>query len=362
MSLGADIGSLSRAAIRFSDGSGRVYGTASPLHQCAGGLSSRFAGQRNQIDHSVQQLQKHGASLQTLAITLRREASDQQRISGDRSNLGEVGSFGRGGAAILGGAGSLPLLRGIPRVAKPRAGLGPLLRGIPRMDRIKPYNVAMANWAERSRRYAEAGRSTIESSQSLVRSFRKAPHGPRTFSGLLKIKLNQYPQRFATKAVSAATKAKYLKSSKGAGKSLLGTAAVLLLTRGDKEGLAKLTGNGLDQVLSVSGALSQANKLRGLTKLTRPVSTFAKVGGAFAIAGGVIGAVDTFNRYKAGQISGKRAVGEGLVNGASIIGGALIFTVCWGRGGNRGRGSSCSSGDLGRGQPKTNCCVCDDRS
>ncbi len=332
MTLGADIGSLTRAGNRFSDGASRLTRAGSPLHASAGGLSSRFAGSRNEIDHAVRLLQSHAANLHALAHSLHKEASDQQRVSGDRSNLGSASSLGARGLAPVGvgAAGALPLLRGMPRRVKPLVGTVPILRGTPRLGKrsgmLPTYNKAIADWANRSRLQAEAGRSAIESSQSLIRSFQKAPHGPRTISGLFRIKPNEILQRFATKSVSATTKAKYLKSSKGAGGSLLASLAVLALTRGDKETVVKTFGEGLDQGLSVVGAIAQARKLQGLTQLTRPISIAAKVGGGFAILGGVIGLVDTANRYKAGKISGGRAAGEGLTNAAMIAGGVMMFT------------------------------------
>jgi hypothetical protein len=280
----------------------------------------------------VRLVQHHVANLHALAQSLHQEAGDQQRVSGDRANLG--GGFGSLGARSVGGAvgaaGTLPLLRGMPRRVKPLTGVAPILRGTPRLGRPKgastTYNKAMADWAERSRKQAEAGRSAIQSSQSLVRAFQKAPHGPRTISGLLKIKHPEILERFATKSVSAATKAKYLKSAKGAGGSLLGSLAVLALTRGENESLAKTIGQGFDQGGSVFGSVKQVKELKGLTKLSRPVGAAAKVGGAFAIAGGVIGLIDTANRYTSGNISGKRAAAEGLGNAAMIAGGVMMFT------------------------------------
>jgi hypothetical protein len=337
MTLGANVGSLGQAANRFTEGANRTTGPVGPLLRSANGLSSRFASSHNEIDHAVRLLQGHASVLNSFAHILHVEAGDQQRISGDRSNLGHAGPFGViGSGSALGGlfaAGKRPILRGVPRSVKPMKNLGPLLRGVPRFSlgsgAKRPYNQALADWADTSLGRAQSGRTVIEMSQSMVRAFRKAPHSPRTITGftkLLKLKPAEIVKRFKTESVGATTKAKYFKNAKGAGLSLLSSFAVTALTRGDEQNAAKVFGQGLEHGLNIASSLSDVRKLSGLTKLTRPLSVASKVSGGFAILGGVLGIVDTANRYNAGVISGKRAVGEGLLNGASIAGGVMMFT------------------------------------
>ena len=313
--LGAELESLRKAALRFSDGAHRLNAVASHLSAQSAVLSNRYAVQRQHVDALSASLHRRGATLQRFSNELESQRRDQERVSGDGGHIGRS----------LVGHSSSTLIRGIPRVARAAATTGLMLEGWTRVPSgAGPTRLGLwIDFAKNTKRQVSIAKKVTLTATSFSRAYVKSPRAPRTLKGFLTLRVSKVPRALALqKVTSKAASVKHLKKAKTGAKSLVGLGAAALLQQSGNKDL-QFAGDGLEKGLSVvSGAKSA---LSGVGKVAKGAGKVSKVSGAFAIIGGGIGLAETYDKYRTGKISGAIALRDGGLNAASMVGGALLL-------------------------------------
>jgi hypothetical protein len=320
MELGADLGGLDLLAQRFDVAGDQIRSAAAQLERSLWTLSPRFGYDRQQMLRISQQMYQHANRLDGRAQLVMRQRDAQYRVSGDRVGFTAV---------------HLPSVR---RGPDPRAMVRPA--GLGRVLGLQAVKAAAgsvifgaASGVTRlsgARDWAGHVSDSYGAAQSMRRAFVKFPHAPRKVSTTLTQDVKGIGRRYKGAPVSTATRAKYLKEGTlSIGTMAGGIGASWLETHGANEAYRNF-GAGAGKTLNALTAIDSAQKLiaatSGATKLVGRAAVVAKVGGAFAIVGGVIGLAGNITDYSSKKITGWRALRDGSLNAATIVGGVLMFT------------------------------------
>lgn len=317
MEVGADLRALDDATHRFATAANDLRSAAIEVDR-SNLFSARFGAIRNSLNSTAVALKSSAVRCSDMAAVLHNQRTEQERVSGDRASFGST-AIRRAPSLLVGG---------VPRISQARIpfSLARFAGGMPSAVAVGPWADFLKTTKERS----GLAKDTIEFGQGISRAFLKSPRGPRTIRGLLTMRVDQASSRFAMKGVSAATRAKYLKQAGVGGVGIAGVVASILLQRSSNVH-ARLGGAGLGKGLDVWASAKIFNDLRGLSKISRPAKVLGKVGGAFAVFGGVVGLVEDYQGWRAGGIKGKgdvtSAVAKTAAHGAMAVGGTMMLAA-----------------------------------
>jgi hypothetical protein len=311
--LGANIADLRQAADRFAGVASRLESASGNLMRASWNIPPRFGYLATHLSTPASRIQQESHRLSDQVWLLRRQADDQERTSQGRG----VGSGAIQRSAVVRAG-------GIGRAIGAAAGAGAIAVAPRSFFRLADSASQHILGQERFKKAIGIGNDSTRILQAVSRSRWVSPHAPRTISGLLKMPLRNVPKRFALKAASASTKAKYLKQAKGGIIPLIGS-AVAILGGSSSNRFVQTASKGLENLVAVTGAFDTARKLSTVSKMTRPALAMAKVGGGLAVVGGVFGLAENWSEWRTGKRTvGRAAIGSG-VSALAIGAGVAMF-------------------------------------